>query len=57
MLMDQTVGAFDKVSQALSLGVVVGDGEDVNLDGHGRVGGQLVFAERAEDGRNVPRMD
>ena len=30
--------------------VVVGDGEDVGLDGHGGCGRQLVLAEGTEDG-------
>jgi hypothetical protein len=42
--------AFDEVREALGLSVVVGDGKDVDFDGHGRVGWQLVLAEGAEDG-------
>jgi hypothetical protein len=42
--------AFDEVREALRIGVVVGDGKDVDLDGHGRVGWQLVLAEGTEDG-------
>src|ERR1700761_2626860 len=42
--------ALDEIGEALGLGVVVGDGEDVDLDGHGRVSGELVLAEGAEDG-------
>jgi hypothetical protein len=42
--------SFDVVREALCLGVVVGDGKDVNFDGHGRVGWQLVVAEGSEDG-------
>ena len=42
--------ALDEIGEALGLGVVVGDGEDVDLDRHGRVSGELVLEEGAEDG-------
>src|ERR1700761_1866325 len=42
--------AFVEVREALGLSVVVGDGKDVDFDGHGRVGWQRVLAEGAEDG-------
>jgi hypothetical protein len=42
--------SFDKVGESRSLVVVIGDGEDVDLDGHGGCGRQLVLAEGTEDG-------
>jgi hypothetical protein len=39
--------AFDEVREALGLGVVVGDGKDVDFDGPCRVSRQLVLAESA----------
>jgi hypothetical protein len=42
--------ALDEIGEALGLGVVGGDGEDVDRDAHGRVSGALVLVEGGEDG-------
>lgn len=42
--------AFDQISEAGDLGVVVTERENVDLQGHGCLGGKLVFGEGAQDG-------
>jgi hypothetical protein len=42
--------SFDQVGEARSFVVVIGDGEDVDLGGHGGCGRQLVLTEGTEDG-------
>lgn len=42
--------SFDEVGEARSLVVVISDGEDIDLDGHGRRVRQLVLTEGTENG-------